>query len=170
MLINHLNIKCEGQWVNRKHWSRGRLPHQGQCHSTGNSICCLKWTCLLWSQATHLGSVWWPKWGLFSSYSQNKNDYRNKIGRQDLCSQALIHANMHENAIREGSELQECMPDHMQISVQQGQTPEVVNRLSEFLSGRKLFGVKFININKRNISSERMSRWVSCEMVQILSW
>lgn len=160
MLINNLNIKLKGQWENRKHWSRGRLTHQGQCCSTGNFICCLKWTRLLWSPIMLSGSVWLPKRGLFSSNSQNKNHYRNKIGRQDVCNQALIHANMQENAIRGGSELQECMPDDMQISFQQGQPPKVVNRLSAFLSrSSKLFGVEFININKRKGTSA-LKGWV----------
>jgi len=47
---------------------------------------------------------------------------------------------------------------------------EVVNRLYKFLSCSKLFGVEFTNINKRNISSGRMSGWVDYELEQILSW
>ena len=119
-----LSIKLKGQWENRKYWGRGRLTHQGQCCSAGNFICCLKWTHVLWSSIILPGSVWLPKRGLFSTNSQNKNHYRNKMGRQDVCSQALIHANMHENAIRGGSELRECVPDDMQISFPWRQPPD----------------------------------------------
>lgn len=81
------------------------------------------------------------KQGLFSSNSQNKNHCRNKVGRRDLCSQALIHANMHENAMRGGSELQDCLPEDMQISVQEGQAPDarwLIDYLSSYQAANYL--------------------------------
>lgn len=110
-----------------------------------------------------------PKQGFFSSSRQNRNHYRDKIGRQRLCSQALIDANMQ---FREAVIAGLCVWPHANLIPTTAATQHKVgNAWSEFLSLSKLFGEELIPTNNRKEKEGQLGRdeQVSWEMEQILA-
>lgn len=154
MLVYDLNIKFQRPQENRKHWhrelnsARARLFHWELDLLPKTDLFVVK------PNNTFRFSLI-PKQGFFSSSRQNRNHYRDKIGRQPLCSQALIDANMQ---FREAVIAGLCVWPHANLIPTTAATQHKVgNAWSEFLSLSKLFGEELIPTNNRK--EKRKSAW-----------